>query len=658
MIEAPIRALGVIGCLAGACAAAAAPSIETFAARPRIENVAISPDGRYLSLIETARGRAVLLVVDRHNGGAGSQKFVLAEPEHFRMSWCRWATNTRVLCSFRGTDSRRGVVFPVTRLVGVDADGANMRVLIQNSAAAQGEIQDRVLNWRPGPPDTVLVEADEGVATSNPSVVSTWGVVIGNIGTHGLPAIFELNVTTGRMSVRERAWNPIRHWVTDQRGRARLGWGVDGANISYYARLDGEHDWRRLSRFEAFSRENHFKPLAISAEDPNKAYAIADAEGRAAVWLVDLTDKTDPVLVFAHPAVDVSVPIMASDGRLLGLRYETDYPMAYYTDEGARRVAEGLKRAVPGQFCGATDSAREVGVEVIRCFSDVDPPRYRVIDTASGVFDRLPAPYPDLDAASLATMQPISYPARDGTSIPGYLSVPRAGAGSRLPLILMPHGGPIDRDTWGYFFLRQFLVSRGYAVLQMNFRGSNGYGSEWFFAAHQDWGGLTYDDVVDGARWAIKQGIADPGRVCIVGWSFGGYLALIGAQRNGDLFRCAVSIAGISDLSLLVEERYDSPIVRRQIGMDSAKLNRDSPRLHAAEFAVPLLMLHGERDTQSPFEQSKAMDAALSRAGKAHRFVVIPDGDHQFSSEAHRATMLREVEAFLEAQLVTSAGRP
>jgi dipeptidyl aminopeptidase/acylaminoacyl peptidase len=188
----------------------------------------------------------------------------------------------------------------------------------------------------------------------------------------------------------------------------------------------------------------------------------------------------------------------------------------------------------------------------------------------------------------------------------------------------------------------------------MNFRGSSGYGSDWFYAAHQDWGGLTYDDVVDGGRWAIQQGIADPRRVCIVGWSFGGYLALVGAQRDPELFRCAVSISGLSDLSLLIDEGYhwlSASVVKKQIGTDAAKLKRDSPRLHAAEFNVPVLMLHGDLDAQAPYEQSKAMDSALTHAGKPHRFVTIHDADHQLSRESDRITMLREVEGFLAEHL-------
>jgi dipeptidyl aminopeptidase/acylaminoacyl peptidase len=217
-------------------------------------------------------------------------------------------------------------------------------------------------------------------------------------------------------------------------------------------------------------------------------------------------------------------------------------------------------------------------------------------------------------------MRAISYPARDGTRIPAYLSTPRGAQAAHLPLVVMPHGGPIARDTWGYFFLREFLVSRGYAVLQMNFRGSSGYGDDWFYAAHQDWGGLTYDDVVDGARWAIQQ--------------------------------------GISDLSLLIDEGYhwvNADSIKKQIGTNPDKLKRDSPRLHAPDFKVPLLMLHGKMDAQVPFEQSEVMDQALTRAYIPHRFTVVPDADHPFSGVKDRATLLHAIETFLDEHLPVAA---
>lgn len=634
------------------------PPIAAFAGRLLVEGVSVSPDGKRIARIQTEKGKGMVVVHER-DAGSANDHLVLVEPDGFRLRWCKWATNTRVLCSFIGMASNNDSYYSATRLVGVDADGHNSKVLIQNSDMAQGQYQDRVLQWQPGPPDTVLVEADEGIGVDSSRMsASGFTAVYGSVGTHGAPAVFELNVVTGTMRIRQHARPPIRSWAVDSRGQARLGWGQEGAETSYYAHLLHEGEWRRLAKFEVFSKENNFEPIAISDEDPNKAYAIASSEGRDAVWLMDLTDKTDPTLVFAHPAVDASEPLLARDGHLLGVFYENEYPNVFFTDPKAKSLHEEIQRALPGVFSTVVDSSLDASVYVIRSFSDVKPPSYSVLDTGKHTLVVVGGPSKDLKAVNLAQMRPIHYAARDGVEIPGYLTTPRGVPAQNLPLIVMPHGGPIARDSWEYDFLVQFLASRGYAVLQMNFRGSSGYGSDWFYAAHQDWGGLTYDDMIDGARYAIQKGIADPGRICIVGWSFGGYIALLGAQRNSDLFRCSVDIAGVSDLQELIDDGYNfmngHSIRALQLGGDKNKLRRDSPRLHAADFKVPLLIVHGDHDAQVPFRQSKIMAAALGKAGKPYRLVEVKNADHSLHAESDRVTLLTEVEGFLAAHLAAA----
>lgn len=255
-------------------------------------------------------------------------------------------------------------------------------------------------------------------------------------------------------------------------------------------------------------------------------------------------------------------------------------------------------------------------------------------------------------------MRAINYPAKDGTVIPGYLTVPLGARTENLPLVVMPHGGPIARDSWGFDPWVQFLASRGYAVLQMNFRGSDGYGSDWYWAAHQDWGGLSYSDITDGTRWAIAQGIADPKRICIVGASFGGYAALLGATRNSDLYRCAVSIAGVSDLPEMLadDQRFtNGAIVRQQVGTDRAKLKEDSPRRHVEKVSIPVLMIHGDHDYTVEFDQTEMMASALKRAGKPYKTVKVAGADHHFSEDSDKRTLFTELETFLAAYLGTAS---
>ena len=621
--------------------------IDALAARPEVSQVALSPDGRYLSMIRSVKGRGGVVVLDRVNPDANAS-VVLVEPTGFRLRWCRFASDSRLLCSLLGITNDRGLVYSVTRLVAVDVNGANLLVLLQNSTMVQGQYLDRVLQWNTGIPDTVLIEADEGFDAhgAHRDVVD----VIGDVGTHSEPAVFELNVRTGRLKIRQAARAPIRQWVTDNTGAVRLGFGISGTAETYYARLAGESEWKRIERWESFSRDHEFSPLAFLPNQPNQVYALAAHGAHEALWRYDLTGKSDPELVFSSTSYDIAHYQFARDGRLEGVGIEGERPAFYPVSAEIDDMLQIINKMLPDTYNTIGASSENQQVFVIESRSDKALPRFRVLDLSTKRIMPVNSMPAELPSEAMSAMQPIQYPARDGTMIPGYLSVPPGREKKNLPLIVMPHGGPIARDVWGYFFLTQFLTSRGYAVLQMNFRGSDGYGPDWFFAAHQDWGGLTYDDVTDATKWAIAEGIADPSRVCMVGWSFGGYLAFVGAQRNPDLYRCAVSIAGIGDLAMLYDDGYhwvDAKIMQRQIGTDREKLRKDSPREHAADFKVPVLFFQGDMDTQVASHQGDAMDKALTKAGKTHRYVKLPGADHSLSKESDRAQMLRELDVFL-----------
>lgn len=632
--------------VAGPVSAAPLP-IEALAARPTVEQAALSPSGRYLALLRADNGHGAAVVVDRTHPEA-APRALMGEPPGFRLRWCRFAAEDRVLCSLVGFDRQQSLVVPVSRLVAVDVTGEHLLVLLQDSSEVQGQYLDNVLQWRTADPDVVLIEADEGFDAHGEHGFGAR--VIGNVGTHAAPAVFELNVRTGRLKLRQSARPPIRSWFTDHGGAVRLGFGIDGTTEMYYARLAGETELKRIEKWEVFGRERAFVPLAFSATRPNEVYARGSYGDHEALWRYDLAGQTEPDLVVSSARYDIADCQFAPDGSLEGVAIEGEKPTFYPVDPRTADVLQSVGKLLPDTYntvVGVSDNHR---VYLIKSRSDTALPAFRVLDLDSKRLTQLNPMPASLPAAAMSAMRPIQYPARDGTPIPGYLSIPVGSDGKHLPLVVMPHGGPIARDTWGYFFLTQFLTSRGYAVLQMNFRGSSGYGADWFYAAHQDWGGLTYNDVSDAARWAVAQGIADPARLCIVGWSFGGYLALLGGQRNPDLFRCAVSIAGVGDLAMLYDDGYrwvDAKIIQKQIGPDREKLRRDSPREHAADFNVPVLLVQGDMDAQVQPHQGDAMDKALTRAGRDHRYVRLPGADHSLHRDGDRATLLRELEAFL-----------
>ncbi len=384
----------------------------------------------------------------------------------------------------------------------------------------------------------------------------------------------------------------------------------------------------------------------------NAAYAIGAHEGREALWSIDLTDKRAPQLLFHHPLVDVGEPILKTDQTLIGVRYDVERPYAWYADPKMLELIDRLDARNPGRH-EIVDMSQDQKFLVIRSASDTDEGTYSLYNTAENRMQKLGTAYPELPQNSLGKMTNILYKATDGTEIPGYLTIPSGAERKNLPLIVMPHDGPLARDSWRFSFLRTFLANRGYAVLQMNYRGSSGFGEKWRLDANQDWAGLTYSDIQDATRWAVSEGIADPKRICIMGWGFGGYEALLSAARNTDTYRCAVSIGGIVDpeMQRQILMATGNTEARKEIGTDREKLERDSPLKNAQKINIPVLLVHGTKDWQVQVDHTDAMSDALEKYKKPHKAVLIKNANHDLERRSDRLTLLREVEDFLTQNL-------
>lgn len=620
------------------CASAAPPPIKDFARLPGIRNVALSPDGQRLLYIGSMGDQDVVVTLPSA-ADAPPKAVTGSEPGEFDIRWCGWANNERILCGVSATARESGLLYGISRLVAINADGSRLKVLIQNSDMGAAQFQDQILDWTPAEPDTVLIELDPE--------------------RKGYPEIYQLNVNTGRTAIRSRSHYPIRSYSTDGAGNVRFGYGfsANSAVLQYFARLDNDKKWLPLLKVKAFENTDALVPIAV-IPGSNRAFASGSYEGREALWEMDLADQVEPKLVFSHPLVDAAAPILTPDRKLIGIFYETDRPFVYYTDEDTRQLVGMINRALPNSFNHIVDYSEDRRLYVISAASDVEAGTYYLLRTDGNKLQRIATAYPTLDPKTLGRMRSISYKARDGVEIPGYLTVPVGVRAEQLPLIVMPHGGPIARDSWEFDFLRAFLVSRGYGVLQMNFRGSAGYGEAWYGAAHQDWGGITYADITDGTKWAIERGIADPKRICVVGWSFGGYAALLSATRDSSLYRCSASIAGVSDLNgLLREARYFSnrAFVAEQLGSIKDKLREDSPVRHAEKITIPVFLIHGDRDIQADVDHTRRMVSALKSADKPHQAIYLKDATHQLNRESDRVTLLTELEKFLLQHLGAGA---
>jgi dienelactone hydrolase len=655
----------VIGCalasvwlLAGA--ARAAPStiaLEAFAHADAINDVAVSPDGKYLAVLRTEHDQRLVSIF---NLAAPSAPPVTAMADDGRksvLSWCTWATDTRLLCDYRVGYEALGRHFVATRLVAVDADGKNHKVLLQEGHVATGPRQDYIIDWHPGKPDTVLIAAKEALRNDQDWAEEGKRVVRVKRGLErGVvsPAVFELNVVTGNFNKVMEPRDPITNMLTDYHGHIRIGYGVEfrGAQIHYYTIAAPGKQWTELLQFRALDVGSWLLPVAVDRGNADRVYAFGDSSGLNALWSMDLTGKQDTQRIFGDPHTNVDSAVRLKDGTFLGVSYETDRPHVHYVDAVFDALMARIDQALPDTFNVLVDATEDRTLLVIRASSDREPGIYYLYNVGDRSLQVIGHVNSALEPTSLAAMQPIHYAASDGTEIPGYITRPVGMEAARnLPLVVLPHDGPLARSSRRYSYLQQFLVSRGYAVLEMNFRGSSGFGTEWRRSAHQDWGGLTYSDIVDGTRWAASSGIADPNRIAIVGWGFGGYAALLAATRDGSLFRCAVSIAGISDLQLLEREAWyttTSGIVEEQVGSDTEKLKADSPRRHADRVSIPVLIVHGSADAQIDVDNSREMDAALRRAGKKVDYLELKDADHQMSDTEARTAILQAVEKHLD----------
>jgi dipeptidyl aminopeptidase/acylaminoacyl peptidase len=297
-------------------------------------------------------------------------------------------------------------------------------------------------------------------------------------------------------------------------------------------------------------------------------------------------------------------------------------------------------------------------------WSAKDPGSYYIFDLDKKQLQPLFATCPWIKPEQMAEVYPISYKSRDGLVIHGYLTVPAGKEPKNLPLVVFPHGGPFARDSWGFHSDPQFLASRGYAVLQMNYRGSPGFGESFFEKGHRHIGREMQDDITDGTRWAIAQGIADPHRIAIMGWSFGGYSVLMGLTREPELYRCGIDLAGVTDWKAILN--YDLEIstfgkeemadLLGDPGKDAADLNEISPVNHVDKIRAPLLFVYSKDDTTVPFEQARLLRDALDKAHKPYEFVSKFNEGHGFYTYEHRLELYQRIDKFLAANMGPVAG--
>jgi dipeptidyl aminopeptidase/acylaminoacyl peptidase len=621
-------ALACVTLLYGSTGVAAPPSIADFAAEADFSFPALSPDGTKVAFVTRAQDQRVLMVLDlvaRKRIG-----LMAATVESFEISSCDFKNDERLLCGFTGTAFDRGQPYPISRLVAIDVSGKSKpRVLVQNGSQGGSQFQDRVLDWQVDDPKHVLI------------ALSGDGDVF--------PNVHSLDVYTGLMTVVQRSRHPILEWSADRSGVIRFGSGYDERKQYYITRDSRDSPWRTLAKWELHQRD--FTVLGFGPT-PGTLLVGATHNGRDAIFEMDLTEKSDRQLLFANSEVDVGGPIYwPTDHRIVGFTFETDRLQRKFFDAQAEAVYQSIDAVLPGADNWVVGASRDGKKLLISSYTDVRPANFYVLDTTVSKMMRIGSANPALAQNPLAPMKPVKIKAADGVTLPGYLTLPLGSNGKKVPMVVYPHGGPHVRDSWGFDSVVQFFASRGYAVLQVNYRGSVGYGDDWYEQGHRNWGTVMVDDITSAAKWAMSEGIADPANTCIVGWSYGGYAALMSAVREPTLYRCAASIAGVADLRALAREKSrfygGRKSVEYTLGDDVSELKAGSPLRAVEKIQVPVLLIHGDDDFVVSIDHSKRMAKALDRENKKYELVVIKDGGHSLTRFEQRESLFTKLEAFL-----------
>jgi dienelactone hydrolase len=647
-------------CIRTAGAAAPPPPAEAYGRLPAMGAVALSPDGKRVVVsvgyefraAEPDRELTSLSIVDLDTGKV--EKSLVPPPKN-NLRGVGWADEKRPYYFISFTGHARDVLppgFPITTL-GPRVEFFRTGVLSLDSGASTLLMQDS------GNRGNVALTNLQAPVDGDPGFgrMIAWGG-LGTMNNMPKLAVYRVNLESGSASAIEVGSIQSRGFLLDEKGAP-------------VARVDINDD---KNRWRLFTYENGKDRMILEKVSemgtPLNMYGLLD-DGRIAAVDPHEDGKRD-VLLAIDRSTGVATPVERVENakgsdvapiadpwrrRIVGARWTEDLPKQHFFDAELAKIAA----AVEGQFADGYVLLQSWSRDRQRVLLFGERPddagMYYIYDVGTKKLRVLGKRYPQLTTPEqLGDRQSIKYRARDGQQIPAYLTLPAGVEPKKLPLVLLVHGGPHARDDFTFDWWASFLASRGYAVLQTNFRGSTGYGYEWFDAGRKGWGdGLMQTDVEDGADALVKSGYVDPKRICIMGASYGGYAALAGATLTPERYACAVSVAGVSDPEDMLKnaERGGRKTMiaewwRKSMGADDMDhLRKVSPIRHADQVRVPMLLIHGNEDTVVPVEQSRDMNAKLLRAKKNVRYVEMKGDDHWLSSAATRTQMLQEIETFL-----------
>ncbi len=626
--------LGLGGCLTSTVTAHAAPPAKAFGELPVAYDADLSPDGKHLAIIVNVKG--TYYVVARPTSGNTVDMDTISLGKDLNPKYVKWINNERYVVSVRKSASYRGLPFTVTHLFTKSLGDKKAKIMLKSDIFRQ--YNDRVVDWLEEDPEHILMEYSK--AEFDP-----------------FPSIYKVNVATGRSVNVLKAREGIEHWITDENGVPRIGYGdtdLSGKRMRVFNPT--KEKWESQESYPGLELDTTiFRVIKDGTELIIGDYNNRDTLG---LYIYDLTQKRITRTLFHNDDYDASGVVISADGEtVIGAKYIADKEETELLGEYGTLLSQ-LRSKFKGHSVSYVAQTSDGRTMIVRLSAPYEPGGLYLYSRGDDQPSALQDNYSDLAADDMGDVISIKYNARDGQKIPAFITLPRTVTQTaqlkNIPFIVLPHGGPYGRDEKRFDYFAQFFATRGYGVMQMNFRGSEGYGKAFEQAGRDNWL-VMQEDVEDATRYLLRKGYADPDRTCIAGWSYGGYAALMGAAKDTDgLYDCVITMAALTDINDakrdMLRYRNRKRAAKTFFGdamKDGAVRKANSPVHVADDIKVPVFMAHGDLDVNVQFDQFTRMKKSLKKAGVKTTAMAFKDEDHYLSRQKNREAFFIGVDKFL-----------
>ena len=611
--------------------------VEAFGQLDFFDKPRLSPSGDYIAAMMATNGIQQINILPLA-ANSPQKRVQLGVPEETRVRWLQWVNDDYVLAGVTSliTFGRGGNEAYVSRLISISRETGDVKRLMWN---LKGQNAADVI-WTPSDGSNEILMTGQGSIYTNEE--EFW------------PTVYRVNVATGRNTRVKKGVKNVLDWGADENGNLRFGVvsrDRSGSQQVLY-RSEGQNAFSTIQRTDMREFEFVDLPFMFVPGTDNGLYIEDNEDGKGVIKEINL--RTRDVVSIRHELEDTDILSIyrSFDGKsILGVRTNDKDKPIRWLDKDMVAAQTFLDENVKGADARIVAFNRNRTRMLVKLVSSRNPGLYYIYDAPYQQLSKLAAVNEAIGNKTLAKPKYVTYKARDGLEIEGVLTLPQGREAKNLPLVMMPHGGPWSYSSLGYNYWAQFLANRGYAVMQPNFRGSTGYGREFMTKGFGQMGLAMQDDVTDGMNYLAEQGIIDPKRVCIIGASYGGYSAMWGVVKDPDLYRCSISIAGVSNVRRDVNA-FGGTVLSRTFSAQWKKMSSDfksiSPVNFVDQITVPMLLIHGKRDDSVDYKQSTRMEKKMRDAGKDVEMLILPEADHYFLRQDDRIALLTAMEGFLK----------